>query len=396
MFPRVRAAPRLWIPGMTDTIHYIPRVDAPPALEQTAAEFDLLDPTVRMGTGQGLVIGPQVPLDAIKELGPYRILQQLGSGGMGIVFEVEDTATGEHFALKVLRPTLVMEPEAKIRFFREAEAMAAIGHQRVVPVIRVGEEFGLPYICMPLLLGETLDDRLNRAPAPTLDEIIRIGVEIAEGLEAAHQQRLIHRDVKPANIWLEEPFGSVRLLDLGLVREITRETLLTQNGIIMGTPAYMAPEQARGEELDPRSDLFSLGCILYQMTTGNRPFDGPSPLNVLQQLETYNPPRVSVKNPRMPAMLSNLIMELLAKQANDRPLSAFDVMDRLRRIPLNEEPKVAMPAESGAPVTAYEPFLLDDSEKMADVSNGANRNVSVAILLALLAAAGGVGYFILQ
>ena len=135
-------------------------------------------------------------------------------GGMGIVFEVEDIDTGEHFALKVLRPTLAAEPEAKQRFFREARSMAAVGHQRIIPIIRVGEDGGIPYIAMPLLRGETLESRLQRGPDLILDEIVRIGAEIAEGLDAAHMQGLVHRDVKPANVWLETPSGSVRLLDL--------------------------------------------------------------------------------------------------------------------------------------------------------------------------------------
>ena len=156
-------------------------------------------------------------------------------------------------------------------------------------------------------------------------------MEIAEGLDAAHHHGLIHRDIKPANVWLEAPNESVCLLDFGLAREISKQSLLTDHGTVMGTPAYMSPEQARGERLDPRSDLFSLGCILYQMTTGIRPFDGPMPVNILGQLESYHPPRVTARNPAIPTLLSNLIMELLAKKPKDRPASARVVMERLRR-----------------------------------------------------------------
>jgi len=307
-------------------------------------EISEFDSTVRIGENHPLVLTPRVPIHSLQELGPYRLVRQLGSGGMGLVFEVVDIATGQPFALKILRPSLAMEPEAKLRFFREARAMAAIGHQRIVPIIRVGEDRGIPFIAMPLLQGETLEARLQRAPDLTVDEIVRVGIEIAEGLGAAHKQGLIHRDIKPANVWLEEPFGSVRLLDLGLAREIDHDTTLTNTGMIMGTPAYMAPEQARGEELDFRSDLFSLGCILYQMATGERPFAGQSPLVILAQLESYNPPRVSAKNCSIPTQLSNLIMELLSKQAQNRPASAADVIERLRRIPLHE------PAPSPPPI----------------------------------------------
>lgn len=342
----------------------------------TAVEFtdgyvpleELLDATVRIGEPAPLVLGSRTFPDALKQLGSYDLLDQLGCGGMGIVFAARDRVSGHEFAVKILRPSLLMDPEAKVRFSREARAMAAIGHQRIVPVVRIGEDNGIPYIVMPLLRGQTLEDRLRKDVPLSFEEIIRIGTEIAEGLEAAHHHGLIHRDIKPANVWLEAPNESVCLLDFGLAREMSRESMLTDTGIVMGTPAYMSPEQARGEHLDPRSDLFSLGCILYQMTTGIRPFDGPTPINVLGQLETYNPPRVIARNPAVPSLLSNLIMELLAKNVKDRPPSAHDVAERLRRIPAlqrsrsgpavavyhaqNDEPsdsQSVMPAESAAP-----------------------------------------------
>ena len=313
-------------------------VDAP------ATPEELLDATVRIGEPNTLVLGTRIPIDALRQLGSYELTEQLGSGGMGIVFAAHDRVSGQEFAVKILRPSLIMEPDAKLRFSREARAMAAIGHQRIVPVVRVGEDHGIPYIVMPLLRGQTLEDRLQQATPLTIDEVIRIGTEMAEGLDAAHYHGLIHRDVKPANVWLEAPNESVCLLDFGLAREMSKETLLTDSGVVMGTPAYMSPEQARGERLDPRSDLFSLGCILYQMTTGIRPFDGPTPMNVLNQLESYNPPRVIARNPAIPSLLSNLIMELLAKHAKDRPPSARDVADRLQRIPALQRSRSKMPA----------------------------------------------------
>jgi len=353
---------------------------SPPALESLYDDFELLDPTIRFGPAQALNLSPQVPFDLIQELGPYRLLRQHGSGGMGIVFEAEEIETGELIALKVLRPTLVTEPDAKIRFFREAQAMAAIGHQRIVPVIRVGEAQGIPYIAMPLLLGETLEDRLQHVPLLTLEEIVRIGIEVAEGLDAAHRHGLIHRDVKPANVWLEQPFSSVRLLDLGLAREITKDSLLTHSGIVMGTPAFMSPEQARGDKLDPRSDLFSLGCILYQMTAGARPFSDPTPMGVLNQIQHHHPPRVSAMTSAVPTMLSNLIMELLAKQPKDRPASAAVVMERLRRIPLYESAR-----PSNHSIDLSRPLDAEDSFP-SDVIKGAVGNwlfFGLSVLLAV-------------
>jgi eukaryotic-like serine/threonine-protein kinase len=301
-----------------------------------------LDATLKIANPGTVVLGSNFPADGLRHLGSYDLLEELGSGGMGIVYAVRDRLSGLLFALKILRPTLVMEADAKLRFQREARAMAAIEHQRIVPVVRIGEDKGIPYIVMPLLVGKTLEDRLNGPDTLNIDGVFRIGMEIAEGLEIAHRHGLIHRDVKPANVWLEAPNESVCLLDFGLARETSKQTLLTDHGTVMGTPAYMSPEQARGEHLDPRSDLFSLGCILYQMTTGIRPFDGPVPINILGQLETYHPPRVTARNPAIPTLLSNLIMELLAKNPKDRPASARDVMDRLRRIPILERSRSAM------------------------------------------------------
>lgn len=326
------------------------------SVDRADSESAQLDATVRLGPNPSLVLGSDTSSESIRYLGSYRLIRQLGSGGMGLVYEAEEEATQQRFAIKVLRPTLVLDTDAKKRFFNEAQAMAVIGHQRIVPVVRLAEEGGIPYIVMPLLRGETLEQRMQHGPELSLEEIVRIGTEIAEGLEAAHRAGLIHRDVKPANVWLEDPSGSVRLLDLGIAREISNDPALTRTGIVLGTPAYMSPEQARGETLDFRSDLFSLGCILYQLATGVRPFTGPSPLNVLQQLDSYHPPRVTAKKPAVPTMLSNLIMELLAKAPKHRPDSATSVIERMRRIPLNEERRVAPPVVAPSPLGyAYQP-----------------------------------------
>lgn len=320
---------------------------------------DSLEATLRIANPGTVVLGPNIPTENLHRLGSYDLIEQLGSGGMGIVYAARDRESGQVFALKILRPTLIMEAEAKARFQREARAMAAIGHQRIVPVVRIGEDNGIPYIVMPLLMGETLEDRLAGPETLTIDEVTRIGIEIAEGLDVAHQHGLIHRDIKPANVWLEAPNESVCLLDFGLAREISKQTLLTDHGTVMGTPAYMSPEQARGERLDPRSDLFSLGCILYQMTAGIRPFDGPMPVNILAQLESYHPPRVTARNPAIPTLLSNLIMELLAKNPKDRPASARVVMERLRRIPILQRSHTIAPAREYHPPDSFTDSHVD-------------------------------------
>jgi serine/threonine protein kinase len=260
----------------------------------------------------------------------YRLIRELGSGGMGVVFEAEDEWLSRRVALKVLRTDLPAEQVARERFLREARAMAAVQHENVCTIFQVDEADGRPFMAMQLLIGETLETRLERERRLTTPEAARIGREIAAGLAAAHAKGLVHRDVKPANVWLEEGTSRVKLLDFGLA--LARDTPnLTQSGYVIGTPAFMSPEQARGEPLDGRSDLFSLGIILYLATTGERPFDGNTAMAVMRNLELHFPGRVNVKRVDVPPAFSNLIMELLAKERKDRPVSADLVATRLAR-----------------------------------------------------------------
>jgi serine/threonine protein kinase len=295
---------------------------------------------------------PQGPGE-IGRLGPYRVVRLLGAGGMGLVLEAEDPQLKRHVALKVMRPALAADEGARRRFLREAQATAALEHDHVIPIYQVGSEGGLPFLAMPLLRGETLGDRLARAGRPPVAEALRIGREIAEGLAAAHDSGLIHRDIKPANTWLEsrghkrpacepgaEPAsgplattgGRVKILDFGLARPEVDDTHLTQTGTITGTPAYMAPEQATGEPIDHRCDLFSLGSVLYQMCTGRLPFPGSNPLAVLRALAVETPKPVRDLNPEVPPALAELTMRLLAKDPKDRPQTARAVANALAAI----------------------------------------------------------------
>jgi serine/threonine protein kinase len=200
--------------------------------------------------------------DELGRLAHYRVLKELGRGGMGCVLLAEDTKLQRHVALKVMLPRFARDARAKERFLREARAAARIKHDHVITIFQVDEANGVPFIALEFLEGAPLDKYLKNKGALPLALALRIAREMAEGLAAAHQQGLIHRDIKPGNVWLEAPKGRVKILDFGLARAAADDTHLTQSGAIVGTPAFMAPEQARGEKVDGRCDLFSLGVVL--------------------------------------------------------------------------------------------------------------------------------------
>jgi serine/threonine protein kinase len=297
-----------------------------PAITRTSEDMhDLLSP-------------PQSP-DELGRLGDYRILRVLGEGGMGMVFEAEDQRLGRRVAVKVMRPSVALSPTAKARFIREAKAAAAVEHDHVVHIHLIAEERGVPFLVMPYLKGESLDDRLKREGAIPVPEIIRIAREIAEGLAAAHDRGLIHRDIKPGNIWLETPSGRVKILDFGLARGVNTEgpsSDITQSGAVVGTPAYMSPEQGRGQVVDARSDLFSLGGVMYRMGTGRTAFQGTDSMSVLMSLAADTPVDPRNLNPHVPASLASLIMRLLEKAPGKRPQSAREVAASLAPLPLVE------------------------------------------------------------
>ncbi len=276
---------------------------------------------------------PQEP-DEVGRLGNYRILEELGAGGMGIVFKAEDLKLKRQVALKIMKKSQAANPVNRERFEREARAAAAVEHDHIVPIYQVDEDRGVPYLAMKLLVGESLEQRLNRAGKQSPEEILRVGMEIADGLAAAHEQGLVHRDVKPANIWLEEGRDRVKLLDFGLAAKVTSDELrLTQDNLLVGTPMYMSPEQASGDiPIDHRTDLFSLGSVMYRMATGQLPFKGRTTLNVLTALATKKPKPPRQLNPLIPRALSGLIMQLLQKRPDDRPKTARAVVAALAEI----------------------------------------------------------------
>jgi serine/threonine protein kinase/pectin methylesterase-like acyl-CoA thioesterase len=295
-------------------------------------------------------------------LGTYRVLKLLGAGGMGGVFLAEDTQLHRRVALKVMRPDISGHANADERFLREARAAAAMHHDHIVTIFQVGRDGQVPFLAMEFLEGETLEDRLRRDRVMPLSEVLRIGREIAEGLAAAHSRGLVHRDIKPANIWLEsrasimdsgahnEQPPRVKLLDFGLARAADANFELTSQGMVIGTPAYMAPEQAAGDMVGHKADLFSFGVVLYRLATGVLPFQGKDAISTLIAIKSESPDDPRLRRPDLPEELSDLILQLLKKNPDERSASAVDVAKQLARIALS------MPASeipSNTPTIAY-------------------------------------------
>ncbi len=280
-------------------------------------------------------------------LGTFVLVRQIGQGGMGQVWEADDTRLPRKVAVKVMRPDLAGNPTVRGRFVREVNAQARVLHPHVVPLYQIGEHGGIPYFVMPLLRGETLADRLRREGSLPLAELLRIGRQIAEGLEAAHKQGLIHRDVKPGNVWLNEPDGSVLLLDFGIAYSpevTTGSEPITTAGTLLGTPAYMAPEQAAGKKVDERADLFSLGVLLYEMATGVQPFRSDSVYSTLTALATVCPPSATTHRADLPPVLCDLIGRLMEKSPLDRwPATAGELAALLGRLASSEAETVFLP-----------------------------------------------------
>lgn len=277
-------------------------------------------------------LAPAEHPDEIGRLGGYRALEVLGAGGMGIVFRAEDPMLKRQIALKVMKPVIAASKSARRRFIREAQAAAAIEHGNIVSIYQVGEERNVPYIAMQLLHGESLQKRLEREQKLDQREVLRIGREVATGLEAAHKRELIHRDIKPDNIWLEEGTGRVKIVDFGLVRGASDDAGLTRSGMVLGTPRYMAPEQALGQTVDHRCDLFSLGSVLYHLATGKAPFEGDNLTATLIAVAQQDPQPVEQIRPRIRPGLSRLIRRLLSKDRDQRPQSAAAVSQAIADI----------------------------------------------------------------
>ncbi len=283
-------------------------------------------------------------------IGPYEVLESIGRGGMGVVLRAMDPKLNRIVAVKALLPELASNPNSRRRFLREAQAAAAISHPHVVSIHAVDDSdqnhSGTPvppFLVMECIVGQSLQQKLDKVGPLRLTEILRISRQISDGLAAAHKQGLVHRDIKPANILLENGVERVKITDFGLARAIDDITV-TRTGEVCGTPQYMSPEQACGDRVDHRSDLFSLGCVMYAMCTGHSPFRGDSIAHVIKRVTQDEPRSIADQNPEIPAWLTEIINSLLQKKAEHRFQSAVDLAAILDQ----HLSRIQHPSESGS------------------------------------------------
>lgn len=270
------------------------------------------------------LISPPAHPEMLGRLGRYEVERLVGSGGMGIVLKAFDTELNRPVAIKLLAPYLANSGAARKRFAREARAAAAVMNPHVVPIHNVETEGENPFIVMQYVSGTSLQNRLDSTGPLTLPEILRIGMQVADGLAAAHEQGLIHRDIKPSNILLEESVDRALISDFGLARAVD-DASLTLSGSHPGTPQYMSPEQASGQPIDHRSDLFSLGSTLYAMCTGHSPFRAESTLAVMRRIAESAPTPIREINPEIPDWFCAIVDALLSKQKENRPATALNL-----------------------------------------------------------------------
>jgi serine/threonine protein kinase len=278
-------------------------------------------------------LAPRQLPDELGRLGDYRVLELLGEGGMGFVFRAEDLALKRMIALKVMRPEVAAKPQAAERFLREGRAAASLKSDHIITVYQVGQAQGVPYLAMEFLEGRSLLEwfRQQTAAVP-LPAALRVARDTLRGLALAHDKGFIHRDIKPANLWVEKGTSRIKILDFGLTRSVDGDEQLTQDGVVLGTPAYMAPEQAAGEVVDPRADLFSVGVVIYMLLTGKNPFLRNSTMATLGAV-TYEvqAPLFTIR-PDVPRSLSDFLDRLMAKKPAGRPAHAKAALAELLAI----------------------------------------------------------------
>src|ERR1700761_2111666 len=326
-----------------------------------------------------------------KTFSHYRVLERLGAGGMGVVYKAEDNRLHRNVALKFLPENVSNAPSALARFQREAQSASALNHPNICTIHDFGEENGQAFIAMEFLQGATLKQLITHRSI-TFEMFVTLGIEISDALDAAHQKNIIHRDVKPANIFVTER-GHAKILDFGLAKlhdeqpsiagataintatysdaasgessapsanttylRDSGETQITNTGVIVGTVSYMSPEQTRGHHLDRRSDIFSLGCVLYESLTGQSPFTGPSTLSIMHDIATSTPAPPSTLQPGLPRALDDLILRCLEKDPARRPQRASEIVAGFKSLSMPSAAIAAAPRATGRKSIAVIPF----------------------------------------
>ena len=291
----------------------------------------LLEPSKKAAIWEYFLQPAIMPSD-LASIGSYRVIAKHGEGGMGAVFRGIDTRTDQSVAIKVVHPRIAENENSRKRFLRETRSVQLIKSPHVVEVYEVGEVGGLPYMVMEFLRGMSVQAHRERFQSLPVHEILRIAIETVAGLTEVHRCGIIHRDLKPENLWVESPSLRIKIIDFGLARNIEEEMRLTRSGSCLGTPSYMSPEQALGESMDFRSDFFSLGCVLYELTSGIRPFEREGLISTLNALtkEEPKPPIEVVEG--IPNSLSEVIMNLLNKNPEERPANCSVLSEQLTQI----------------------------------------------------------------
>jgi eukaryotic-like serine/threonine-protein kinase len=267
--------------------------------------------------------------DGITEVGKYRILDQIGEGAMGVVYRALDPVLNRQVAIKVMADALARDDELRGRFLREAQAAGSLQHPNVITIYDFGEVSGHLFIAMEFVAGEDLEDMLDRKAPLTLVQKIEVLVDVLAGLGYAHKRGIVHRDIKPANIRIDEE-GRARIMDFGIAR--LQSTKLTRTGLMVGTPAYMAPEQITSGTISAATDLFSVGSVMYELLTGTKPFEGESLQSVFYKIVSASPPDVTTISPGVPVSLNAITMRALAKDPAERFASAVDMANALTEV----------------------------------------------------------------
>ena len=337
----------------------------------------------------------------------YKILSQLGSGGMGVVYEAQDLTLGRKVALKFLPADVAKDSATLERFLLEARAASALNHPNICTIYAVENDQGQSFIAMELLEGQTLDVRLHIG-ALSLNEVLEIGIQLADALDAAHAKGIVHRDIKPANVFVTQR-GQMKILDFGLAKlshhaEVALQSAtagptmahLTSPGSTVGTIAYMSPEQARGEQLDARTDIFSLGAVLYQMSTGKVPFDGKTSAVIFHAILEREPEPVQQLSPQLPARLCEIIGKSLEKDRDLRYQSAADLRGDLKRLKRDSDSSRKIPAASGMQFAQQATPPISGGAQVVSLAKKSKLPVMVGLAVVALLAIGVGIYAFLQ